>query len=172
MARARRLPLLLCIVLVAVYARASQGPFRVPGSPYAAPRMGPNCARVIYTFDDLKLTQSQLLTIQTLQGILARSCPTLLRTGSGAPGDMQSVFAHDLVKYGVQLNSSLSGDFVGLLTVFRAHLQGYASFPFSSLHLAPSLSLPFPCLSPFSLFSLSGSFFLSFFLSLSLSLYI
>jgi hypothetical protein len=103
---------------------AADMPFRLPSSPYPFPSMGPNCAGQIFTFDDTVLTPTQLLTVQTLQGTLARSCPQLVRVGSGVSSDMQTVFVNDLPQYGASINGSLRASFRGLLQHFRPAIQG------------------------------------------------
>jgi hypothetical protein len=99
-------------------------PFRMPNSPYPAPSAGPNCAREIFAFSDVQLNQTQLLTLETLQGVLARTCPQLYRLGSGASEDMQSHWALRFPKFGAHVNFSLQGDFRGLVRRFAPSLQG------------------------------------------------
>ena len=50
-------------------------PWRVPLSPYPMSAGGPNATTFLTAFNDTALTQTQLLTIQTLQGMQARNIP-------------------------------------------------------------------------------------------------
>ena len=123
---------LLLVLLAVILQQCRADPFRLPGSPYPAPSAGPNCSKELLGFDDTKLTTTQLLTLQTLQGNTARSCPTLFRIGSGDDKDMQWRFAQLLAPYGVTVNVSLRGSFTDLLRAHLTSIQGYFWRPFIS----------------------------------------
>lgn len=124
------LPALLC-TLFAVTAASdacshSQYPWRIPNSPYPGPSSGPNgLTPVITTFNGTFLSTTQLLTLQTLQGVLARTSGGLFQTG--AQGDTKNWWLNDLVSRfpGVSVDDSLQGDFSGLLSRFRSSIAGY-----------------------------------------------
>jgi hypothetical protein len=101
-------------------------PWRVPNSPYPGPSSGSNgLSAVITTFNGTLVSSTQLLTLQTLQGVLARTSGGLFQTG--APGDTKNWWLSDLVSRfpGVSVDDSLQGDFSGLLTRFRPSIAGY-----------------------------------------------
>ena len=100
-------------------------PWRLPNSPYPVTASGPNSpAREVFTFNTSLLAPTQLMTLQTLQGALARIEVTLFQTGPS--GDSKNIWLADLVDfYGVRVNDTLSGDFVGLLSHFASSVVGF-----------------------------------------------
>lgn len=99
-------------------------PQRIEGSPH--PKSGTPDTLVI--LQDDHFTEAQLLTIQTLQGLLAKKKPTIYRDN----GKGYSIWLDDLKdNYGVAVNTSLNGDFKGLLNHFKHAFEGYI---LSNLH--------------------------------------
>lgn len=107
-------------------------PFRVHGSPYPAPSKGAiaTCGGPLYAYDSSSLSASQIVTMQTLQGGLARQCPRLFRVGTDV--GMAPVWLADLEqRWGVTVEASPS-DFGGLLKLFKGDVAGYVTYSAAS----------------------------------------
>jgi hypothetical protein len=106
---------------------APSAPWRVPNSPYPTPAGGPNThAPQLFVFSSALLPPSQVLALQTLQGVTARTTPALFQVD--AAGDSRAVWLAGLVAdYGVVANESLAGDFEGLLRLFKVCVIWFAA---------------------------------------------
>lgn len=116
------------ILLCTVSGSAAQpAPFRLLGSPYPAPSLGPNCSATLLAYSS-SLQPPQLLLLSSLQGLAARTCPRLFRVGDGSPADMQRAFASDFPAFGSSLDLSIASDFTALLLAVREFelARGYA----------------------------------------------
>ena len=90
----------------------AEAPFRVAGSPYAHPSAGANCSTSLFVVDTLQWSADDVLTVETLQGVSARSCPSIWRNHGGS----YTTWAAALTKtFGVHMDTSYSQDFAGLL---------------------------------------------------------
>eukprot|EP00698_Gefionella_okellyi_P001957 TRINITY_DN11836_c0_g1_i1.p1 TRINITY_DN11836_c0_g1~~TRINITY_DN11836_c0_g1_i1.p1 ORF type:complete len:670 (-),score=165.62 TRINITY_DN11836_c0_g1_i1:57-2066(-) len=108
----------VCVVVLFIFSAACAWPVRLAGSPYPLCAAGVNSTRTLYPFNGDALSATQLLTAQTLQGLLARQTPTLYRVGANTAAQ-QHVWLDDLVqRYGVQVDNSVLNNFTALLTKF------------------------------------------------------
>ena len=124
------------VVLVALFLatcpRPTQSsPFRLPNSPYPAPSKGANasCGPVLGFGPDLSV--SQRVTLQTLQGGLARSCPRLFRVGDDV-GMADQWLAGLQTRWGVSVDLSHQGNFTSLLKSTADSISGYVTYSSSS----------------------------------------
>jgi hypothetical protein len=107
------LSLLLCFT---VYSQTAE---RIAGSPYPVSTK----PDTLYTISDVNYTESQLVTIQTLQGILAQTKPRIYRF---TPNSAYGVWLADLkANYGVTVSGSYDGDFAGMIKLFKNEIKGY-----------------------------------------------
>lgn len=114
------LPICLCFLLVSV----SSDPYRIPNSPYPFPTLGPNQTKTLTLFDETKFSSGQLVSLQTLQGLLARYNPQLFRSNP-----QQNVFLSELVsQFRVTVDDSLQDNYAGLLSNFRSSIGGFVRF--------------------------------------------
>jgi len=94
-------------------------PTRVTGSPFPVSQK----PDTLYVVDEASFTSAQLITIHTLQGILAQSKPRIY-TINGS--NYYNVWLADLQKnYGVTCIYTYQADFKGLLDHFKGYLSGY-----------------------------------------------
>ena len=103
-------------------------PFRLPNSPYPAPSGGANasCGPIV-GYGGSVLTGSQRVTLQTLQGGMARSCPSLFRIGNDT--GMANQWLSDLqAGWGVDVDLSRQDDFGALLKAFTNNIAGYVTY--------------------------------------------
>ena len=97
---------------------APTNPERLEGSPYP---MSESPFR-LYVVKDQNFSNNQLLTIETLQGVLAQTKPQIYRLRSGGYG----IWMEDLRNnYGVTLDYTYQSDFSGLLDHFKNDISGY-----------------------------------------------
>ncbi len=76
----------------------------------------------LYVVDEARFTPDQRLTIESLQGVLAQTKPAIYRYLTGG----YARWLADLeTNYGVTLNRTYQGDFVGLLRHFKSRISGY-----------------------------------------------
>ncbi|MBI9071108.1 MAG: hypothetical protein JEY94_05900 [Melioribacteraceae bacterium] len=93
-------------------------PTRLLGSPYPASSK----PDTLYIIEDPNFTDSQLITIQSLQGLLAQTKPRIYRLSPGSYSD----WLYDLKSnYGVKTIYTYSADFEGLLKHFKNEIDGY-----------------------------------------------
>lgn len=110
--------ILNCIILLST----SIPCHRVQNSPYPCPSSGLNTASTLYTFDSTKLTDTQVWTLQSLQGLLSRSIPGMYQMGD----DGKTLWAEQLtIRSHVSFNNSFESDFKGLISVFKEKIDGY-----------------------------------------------
>ncbi|MHB1685856.1 MAG: GxGYxYP domain-containing protein [Ignavibacteriaceae bacterium] len=96
-------------------------PTRISGSPYP---ISPQKPDTLFVIDESKFTDSQVLTIQSLQGLLAQSKPRIYCIQNS--NDSYSIWLNDLQKsYGVIRNNAYISDFEGLLNHFKNYISGY-----------------------------------------------
>ena len=91
---------------------------RVPGSPYPASQI----PDTLYIIEDYSFSDSQVFTLQTLQGLLAKTKPMIYRDrGAG-----HSIWFDDLISnYGIFADSSYKNDFAGIISHFKDRFEGY-----------------------------------------------
>jgi len=127
-----RIPDLLCCFLL-----VSGDPFRIPNSPYPSPTLGPNQTKVLTLFDEAKFSSGQLVSLQTLQGLLARYNPQLFRSNP-----QQNFFLSELVsRFHVTVDTSLQADYTALLSKFRSSIGGFVRFNVSDDSVNVAISL-------------------------------
>jgi hypothetical protein len=106
---------LFLIFYVSVY---SQTVDRFPGSPYPVSTK----PDTLYVVTDSRYTESQIVTIETLQGVLAQTKPRIYRNMNST----YTVFLNDLkTNYGVTEVDSLDGKFADLIAHFKNDIKGY-----------------------------------------------
>lgn len=102
----------------------SGDPFRIPNSPYPSPIAGPNQTKVLTLFDETKFSKGQIISLQTLQGLLARYNPQLFRSNA-----RQNFFLSELVsQFHVAVDDSLQANYTALLSKFRSSVGGFVRF--------------------------------------------
>jgi hypothetical protein len=113
-----------CALLGCILTAAGAAAARVPGSPYATASAGLNSTTLLYKVDETLISQDDVLTASTLQGVLSRRQPRMFRVLGDAPdyplwlGLLQSIF-------GVAVNESYVNDTCGLVSLFAGELAGY-----------------------------------------------
>ncbi len=110
---------------------------RVDGSPYPFSSQ----ADTLYVFHDDLLTHDEILLLQSMQGILAKTKPVIYRDrGSGS-----SIWIADLEEnYGVHVSYDLDGNISSLLSMFHDRFDGYilCDLESNSTNVANSLCGP------------------------------
>jgi hypothetical protein len=110
----KKLILLIFITYIAIYAQSAA---RLDGSPYPVSTI----PDTLYAISD-NYSQSQMLTIETLQGVLAQTKPRIFRITNSS----YTIWLDDLKNnYGVTVISSYDGDFAGLIKLFKNEISGY-----------------------------------------------
>jgi hypothetical protein len=107
------------ILLVLLYtALFAQNVERLPGSPYPASTV-PDTLTTVYSS---ALSESELLTIATLQGLLAKTKPRIYQLyNSGA-----NKWASDLKnRHGIILDREIERNFAALIDKFKDEIEGY-----------------------------------------------
>jgi len=112
-------------------------PTRISGSPYPVSQR----PDTLFIINESNFTATQLLTIKSLQGILAQTKPRIYCILNS--GDSYSIWLTDLQKnYGVVADYTYQNDFSGLLNHFKDFIKGYiltyTTQP--SIHVAFSLA--------------------------------
>jgi hypothetical protein len=93
-------------------------PTRLQGSPYPVSQK----PDTVFVIDDNNFSDTELLTIQTLQGVLAQTKPRIYRVR----GDGYPLWLSDLKNYyGINTNYTFSADLKGLLSFFKNDINGY-----------------------------------------------
>ncbi|MDR3628223.1 MAG: GxGYxYP family putative glycoside hydrolase [Ignavibacteriaceae bacterium] len=93
-------------------------PTRLQGSPYPVSQK----PDTLFVINDNNFSDTELLTIQTLQGILAQTKPRIYRVR----GDGYPLWLNDLKSYyEVTTNYTYSADLKGLLSHFKNEINGY-----------------------------------------------
>ncbi len=99
---------------------AANQPSRISGSPYPVSRK----PDTLFVVDESTLTYTQILTVESLQGILAQSRPEIYVINGNT--DSYAIWLSDLVNtYGVTAEYTYSSDFAGLLRHFKSEISGY-----------------------------------------------
>jgi len=97
---------------------AQQQAHRLEGSPFPVSSI----PEYIYVVDDSYFSQNELLTINTLQGVLAKKTPIIYRDyGSGYSVWLQLMKDN----YAVNIDTTFSKDFNGLINHFKDSISGY-----------------------------------------------
>jgi len=97
---------------------------RISGSPYPVSSI----PDTIFVIQDNNFTESELFTINSLQGLLAKEKPMLYRDH----GQGYSLWIKDIGKnYPVILDNRFSNNFTGLINYFKGKISGYV---LSNLH--------------------------------------
>jgi hypothetical protein len=95
---------------------------RLPDSPFPIGSAGLNSSKVLYSVNEDNLTPDDIFTVSTLQGLLARTSPTIYRLKTGSD---YNLWAEELQRvWGVQFDSSLS-TLHDLLHKFRPAVKGF-----------------------------------------------
>jgi len=112
--------------------RTAGDAFRLPGSPYPRPLGGPNstCSPSVLGIGE-SLSSSQRVTLQSLQGGIARDCVALFRTGSDA-GLADQWLADLQSKWDVTVDLSKQDDFSGTVKALASHVGGYVTYSSSN----------------------------------------
>ena len=109
-----------CILLMFFFLHAAltaQNVERIPGSPYPASTV-PDTLTTVYS---PAFSQSELLTIATLQGLLAKTKPRIYQLyNTGA-----NKWAADLKRHDVVLYRGIEKDFNALIEKFKNEIKGY-----------------------------------------------
>jgi hypothetical protein len=95
----------------------------------------------LFVVNESNFSDTEILTIKSLQGILAQSKPRIYCIGNS--GDSYSVWLSDLKnKYGVTVDYTYQSDLKGLINHFKGYLSGYilANMTKPSIHVAFSLA--------------------------------
>ncbi len=98
----------------------SYGPQRLAGSPYPISQK----PDTLFVVDESKLSYTQTLTVESLQGVLAQSKPRIYVI-NGSSDSYENWLADLVNKYGVFADYSFSSDFNGLLNHFKSDVKGY-----------------------------------------------
>lgn len=94
-------------------------PTRISGSPYPVSQ----CPDTLFAVDESNFSDSQLLAIHTLQGIVAQSKPRIF-VFKGSDGN--AVWLNELQKtYGIRADYTYQSDFKGLINKFKGYVSGY-----------------------------------------------
>ncbi len=110
-------------------------PSRVSNSPYPVSQTPDK----LFVVEDVNFSNSQRITIETLQGILAQTKPQIYRVAT----EGYLMWLNDLRNnYHVTVDNSFVSDFKGLLSEFKDKISGYilSSSEAPSLHIAISLA--------------------------------
>lgn len=92
---------------------------RLEGSPYPVSSV----PDTLFVVADAGFTEGQRLTVETLQGMLAKEKPEIYRREEGSGYE---IWLNDLVeRYGVVADYSFEGDYEGLLRHFKNEIDGY-----------------------------------------------
>ena len=103
------------------------GPERLAGSPYPISKE----PDTLFVVDESKLTYTQILTVESLQGILAQAKPSVYIING--TNDAYSNWLSDLqTNYGVHLDLSLESNFTGVLSHFKNNIDGYITYSTTS----------------------------------------
>lgn len=91
---------------------------RIEGSPFPVSSV----PEAVFVVEDSYFSQDELLTVNTLQGVLAKKVPLIYRRyGSG-----YAVWLQDIKdNYSVNIDTALSKDFDGLIEHFKDSIEGY-----------------------------------------------
>jgi hypothetical protein len=131
------LPFVFLLVGVQPNARAQNAASRIAGSPYPVSQIPDK----LYVVKSQNFSESELLTINTLQGILAKKKPAIYREH----GDGYPLWITDLVaNYNILVDNTFISDFKGLVNNFKSELSGYilCNLHDNSANVAISLSGP------------------------------
>ena len=112
-------------------------PTRIDNSPYPLSQK----PDTLFIVNESNFSDTEVLTIKSLQGILAQSKPRIYCIKSS--GDSYSAFLSDLKNhYGVMADYTYQSDLKGLINHFKGYLNGYilANMTQPSIHVAFSLS--------------------------------
>lgn len=91
---------------------------RIPNSPFPVTSI----PTTLYAVNDHQYSQSELFTVNSLMGILAKSEPSIYRNRSGG----HAKWLQDLSRnYGTSVNWSYASNFEGLITHFKDEISGY-----------------------------------------------
>ncbi|MCL5028191.1 MAG: T9SS type A sorting domain-containing protein [Bacteroidetes bacterium] len=106
---------ILLVLRISIYSQVIN---RLEGSPYPASAK----PDTLYSVTDINFSLNQLITIETLQGILAQTKPRIYRISS--PSYM--IWLNDLKKsYGVNVLTTYDGNFTGLIEHFKDQIKNY-----------------------------------------------
>ncbi len=111
-------------------------PTRLAGSPYPASHK----PDTLFWVDESSMSATQVLTIESLQGILAQTKPRIYVTNGS---DSYLTWLTDMQKnYEVIVDNSFRADFSGLLNHFKSFIAGYilTTTTQPSIHIAVSLA--------------------------------
>jgi hypothetical protein len=113
------------IALVAAFTLCAGGrAARLPNSPYPVCTAGLNASRVLYHVDETTLSQDDIFTASSLQGLLSRRVPRVYRTNG--PGSDYGLWLNlTQAAFGVQVNESFVSDVCGLARLFQNEIGGY-----------------------------------------------
>lgn len=112
----------------AVLALAATAPFsraaRVAGSPFPVGTAGLNASAhsQLYVFDTTGATPDDILTVTTLQGVLAQRQPRIIRVDGGDAGLWANITSQ---MWNVTLNYTFARDAGGLLELFAPDVRAY-----------------------------------------------
>lgn len=116
--------IVLWLVLIAQNLFGQEGASRINGSPFPVSAF----PDTIFVVEDSNFTESQLFTINSLQGILAKEKPAIYRDhGQGYSMWIKDIKDH----YPVVVDDHFSNDFGGLIEHFKSRILGYV---LSNLH--------------------------------------
>ena len=126
--------LLLCfaaLLLISVPPVAADSVLPYPHSAYPAGSLGP-----LFTVQSTNMSHADVVTLQTLGGVLARTSPSIYVVNSDPDDPAQddtTVFWLNKIKsqlpsLPVDMSAHLHGDLPGLLRRFRANISGYVFF--------------------------------------------
>ena len=110
-------------------------PTRISKSPYPVS----NLPDTLFVIDDQYFTKPQLLTIHSLQGILAQNKPKIYQVNKYG----YKTWLNDLVQnYGIIADSSYISDFYGLINKFKNKISGYILTDYNtpSIYIASSMA--------------------------------
>jgi len=111
----KKILLLVLLFCISVYSQTAD---RIEGSPYPVSQK----PDTLYKISDANYNESQMLTMQTLQGLLAQKKPRLYRITTSS----YNIWLNDLKNnYGVTVIDSLDGAFAALIKLFKNEINGY-----------------------------------------------
>lgn len=117
----KQIKILTIVIVLLLFSNllfAQQEAHRIAGSPFPVSSMPDK----LYVLQDSGFSESELFTINTLQGLLAKTKPMLSRNRDGG----YTNWMEDLKRnYSVTLDYSFSTDFDGLIKHFRDSIEGY-----------------------------------------------
>lgn len=100
------------------FSNAQDVPDRVKGSPYPASSI----IDTLYVVNDHHFSEAERLTIQTLQGLLAKQKPAIYRNRGGG----YAIWLDQLIaEHGIIADYSFNEDFDGLMHHFKNAISGY-----------------------------------------------